>query len=165
MEDPLLLYSTNTLLAYRIGQRYYGAEHYVWCTPHFDPRSQARLEATVPPSSSPAEIYRGLYEDVQRGDLHSDKIEDNRAGIIRGAKFKQASGLISAEQATEILKIADAAVCPDFRPLLYVIPHSLVKAILREVPLERRASLLSEEFVIDRLPRRFFDVLELPLGN
>ena len=147
MEDPLLLYSTNTLLAYRIGQRYYGAEHYVWCTPHFDPRAQARLEATVPPSSSPAEIYRGLFEDVRRADLNSAKIKDNRGGILTGVRLKQASGVISADQAREILKIVETAGCQDFRPLLYVIPHFLVKAILREVPLEERASQIGRAHV------------------
>jgi hypothetical protein len=165
MEDPLLLYSTNTLLAYRIGRKYYGDEHYVWCTPHFDPRKESRLDATVPPSSSPAEIYRGLFEDVQRADLHSAKIEENRAGIASGVELKWDSGVISTDQAIEILKIVEAAGCQDFRPLLYVIPHALVKPMLREVPLEKRASLMSDEFVIDRLPRRFFDVLELPLGS
>ena len=165
MEDPLLLYSTNTRLAYQIAQKYYGAEHYVWCTPHFDPRTQARLDATVPPSSSPAEIYRGLFDDVQRTDLHSAKIKDNRAGIGNSVEIKYDSGVISLDQAIEILKIVDAAGCQDFRPLLYVIPHALVKAMLREVPVEKKASLLSDEFMIDRLPRRFFDVLELPLGS
>jgi hypothetical protein len=165
MEDPLLLYSTNTWLAYQIGQRYYGAEHYVWCTPHFDPSKKARLDATVPPSSNPAAIYRRLFEDVQAGDLHSAKIEENRTGIVSGVELKFDADVISLDQAIEILKIVDAAVCQDFRPLLYVIPYAWVKTLVREASLEERASLMSEEYLIDRLPRRYFDVLELPLGS
>lgn len=30
---PLVLYSTNTWLAYTVAERFYGGEHYVWCTP------------------------------------------------------------------------------------------------------------------------------------
>src|SRR5262245_16335140 len=39
---PPVLYSTNTWLAFAIAQKYYASRHYVWCTPHFDPRSMAQ---------------------------------------------------------------------------------------------------------------------------
>src|SRR5258706_560287 len=84
MPDPLILYSTSTWLAYVIGERFYRGEHYVWCTPDFDARALASIDQTTPASSSPAEIYRDLYEDVRRGDRHSSKVKDNKMGILRG---------------------------------------------------------------------------------
>ena len=98
MADPILLYSTNTWLAYIIAQRFYNSEHYVWCTPFFDPRSLATYDATVPPTSSPSEIYRNLYEEARRGDRHSAKIKENQTGILRGANFKRGSGIITEEE-------------------------------------------------------------------
>ncbi len=36
MGEKLILYSTNTWIAYKIAQKYYKDEHYIWCTPIFD---------------------------------------------------------------------------------------------------------------------------------
>jgi hypothetical protein len=163
--DPLILYSTNTWLAYVIGERFYGGEHYVWCTPDFDARALARIDQTTPPSSSPAEIYRDLFEDVRRGDQHSSKIKDNKAGILRGVADKRAAGVISDEEQRDIVSTLDRASGRDFRPLLYVIPYDRVSGIIQFAPVELRAHPLSQEYVIERLPRRDFDVLELPLGG
>lgn len=165
MADPLILYSTNTWLAYVIGERFYGGEHYVWCTPDFDARALARIDQTAPPSSSPAEIYRDLFEDVRRGDQHSSKIKDNKAGILRGVADKRAAGVISDEEQRDIVSTLDRAGGRDFRPLLYVIPFDRVSGIIQSAPVELRAHPLSQEYVIERLPRRDFDVLELPLGG
>jgi hypothetical protein len=85
MGDPLLLYSTNTWLAYVIGERFYRDEHYVWCTPDFDARAMARIDQVTPPSSSPAEIYRDLHEDVLRGDSHSSRSRTTRQGFYEGS--------------------------------------------------------------------------------
>jgi hypothetical protein len=139
MTDPLILYSANTWLAYVIGERFYRGEHYVWCTPDFDARSLASVDQVVPPSSSPSEIYRGLYEDVRRGDRHSAKVKENNAGILRGAEAKRAAGVISETEQNDILSILDQASGRDFRPLLYVIPFDRVRTIVEAAPVELRA--------------------------
>lgn len=165
MTDPLILYSANSWLAYVIGERFYGGEHYVWCTPDFDARSLASVDQVVPPSSSPSEIYRGLYEDVRRGDRHSAKVKENNAGILRGAAAKRAAGVISDAEQKDILSILEQASGMDFRPLLYVIPFDRVRMIVEAAPVELRAHPLSREYIVARLPRADFDVLELPLGG
>ncbi len=159
--ETLLLYSTNSWLAYAIAEQYYGREHYVWCTPFFDPSSVPSLDYSVPPSSSPAEIYRGLMEDVRRGDRHSAKIDANKAGILRGAQHKRAEGFIGDEEASEIASIVSEAEARDFTPLIFVIPYPLVKEQLRKVPVSQRAHPMSVEYIIDRLSRTCFDVLKL----
>lgn len=156
----LVLYSATTWLAYVIAQRYYRGEHYVWCTPHFDPRHDGWDESAVPPTSSPCEIYRSLAEEVRRGDRHSAKIKENRVGILRGANAKRQAGIISAEQEQTIASIVELAQPRDFRPLIYVIPYAGAADRLREPPPEDKAHPLSAEYIADALPRQYFDVIE-----
>lgn len=160
MPDPLLLYSTNTWLAYMIAERYYSGEHYVWCTPYFDSRQISPRTTAVPPTSSPAEIYQNLFEEVRRRDRHSSKIKENRIGILRGATIKEDQGVITDKQAQDIAAILDCAETSDFRPLIYVMPYAVVRARLAEVPVADRAHPLSVEYLIDRLPHEEFDVIE-----
>jgi hypothetical protein len=158
---PLVLYSTNTWLAYVISEQYYSGIHYVWCTPYFDSSSVPPHDYTVPPSSSPREILFGLAEEVKRGDRHSAKIESNRSGILRGAHHNRDVGLITEVQAQEIASILDQAQVSDYRPLLYVIPFRSVEKIVKDVDVRAKAHPLSTEYVIERLPRSLFDVLNL----
>ena len=161
MQEPLILYSTNTWLAYNISELYYGGEHYVWCSPHFDSRSVVQYNYTIPPSSSPGEILRSLAEDVRRGGRHSTKIMANRTGIIKGAHHKLGIGDITDEQLREVISIVDQAQVGDFRPLLYLIPFKIAKKTAKKVPVGERAHPLSLEFRIERLKRKSFDVIEL----
>jgi hypothetical protein len=158
---PNLLYSVNTWLAYNISMRYYGNVHYVWCTPIFSPRSHSGFTATPPPTSCPADIYHSLAEEVRRRDSHSPKIAENRTGLASGAREKQRTGLINADELHEIEEIAALADCADFRPLLYVIPFHAVSHLLKPVPITRRAHPMSQEYVIEELPADLFDTIEL----
>ena len=104
MPEPLVFYSTNTLLAYNISQKYYGEKHFVWCTPHFESWSGTG-EYTVPNSSSPKEIFINLYQAVLSMDRHSSKIDENRIGLRRGVNAKKAANVINDQQAREILAV------------------------------------------------------------
>jgi len=159
VERPIL-YSANTWLAYMISEHFYGRLHYVWCTTFFK-ACEASLDCAVPPSSSPAEIYRELYEAVKRGDKHSSKIAANRAGLLNGAHVKRKAGEISDGAIGEIVSVLDQAGIGDFRPLIYVIPFVLVTDDLESVPVGSRAHPLSIEYVIRKLPRGAFDVIEI----
>src|SRR5438034_601490 len=64
MRKPLILYSTNTLLAYRVAELYYGRVHYVWCATYFNPDSLPAYDATHPPTSTPSAIYHSLSAEV-----------------------------------------------------------------------------------------------------
>lgn len=156
---PILLYSTNSWLAYSIAEAFYGGEHYVWCSPYFSPRS-APPYANVPPTSSPSAIYRALAAEVRAGDRHSAKIRDNRLGIARGAGAKREDGTLDSRQESEILEIVQSAEIRDFRPLLYVIPSHLVADLVEPVAVAERAHPLSTEYLIKRLPRGSFDVID-----
>jgi hypothetical protein len=154
-------YSTNTWLAYRIAEQYYGSVNYVWCSPVFDHRMLGVIDRTTPPTSSPAEIYFSLADEVTNGDRHSSKIEANRLGIIRGAGVQRREGRITDMQYGDIVGIVNQTERMDFRPLLFVIPEHGVEELVTEVPVFERAHPLSKEFVITDLPRNLFDVIEL----
>jgi hypothetical protein len=159
--EPLILYSTNTSLAYSISKEYYGDKHFVWCTPYFDHAPTHGRSYTVPPSSSPAEIYRTYTRDIEARDNHSDKINGNRLGLLRGAKVMREMGIITGSQSREIAEIVKLAEFGDFRPLIYVIPYALTKRLIRRVPPYERAHPLSAEYIIRSLPGNRFDTIML----
>lgn len=160
---PLVLYSTNAYIAYMINERYYKGLHYVWCSEVFDARAQYAYgpHASIPPSSSPGEIYKIMREDVKRGDLHSANVKRLRKNILEGAAETLKAGKISRIQHKEIGKILKDALLVDFRPLLYIIPYQSVAKLVEEVPIDERAHPLSLELRIPALSRKFFDVIEV----
>ena len=157
----LLMYSTNTRLAFMLNQKYYREQHYVYCCPYFDASSVSELEHGTPPSSSPAELLRDLAAESARSDRHGARIALNKAGLRRGAVAKVATGIITPDQQSEIMQIVENAEPALFRPLLYVIPVASIETKIRAVPLADKAHPLSEEYIIDALNRNEFDVVEI----
>jgi len=159
MVSQLILYSTNSLLAFRISEKYYNAEHFVYCTPNFRPLTTIYSSYNVPPSSCPYVIYRNFCEEIDNNDLNGQKITANKAGLRHGATVKKKSGIISTREKNEILKIIKIAQLTDFRALLYIIPFDVVKLKCHPVPIQRRASPFSDEFYISNLIRNEFDII------
>jgi hypothetical protein len=159
MKTPIILYSASTWLAYSIAERFYGV-HYAWCTAFYDGITAPR-HFNIPPTSSPAEIYRNLEEETRRGDLHSNAITRNVNGIMTGAKAKLETGVITDAQYDAIEVVVEEAKIPDFRPVLYVILFDLLEGRIPEVPVSQRAHPLSLEYRIEDLRSGCFDLLEL----
>ena len=132
----------------------------MWCSPYFSSSSVPAYEYTLPPSSSPCEIYNSLCKDIKSGDKHSAKVGLNKAGILRGANYKEQTGVINKRQKREIYAIVNCAELDDFRPLIFVIPMQSISQMIKEVAIGEKAHPLSVEFRIERLPRQFFDVIE-----
>ncbi len=135
-------------------------EHYVWCCPYFDAAGAPRFAASPPPTSCPKEIYLSLADEVERGDRHSKKIDEARAGILRGARFKREAGIITPIQEKRIQQIVELAERREFYPLLLIIPFDPVKALLVDPEPDQKAHPLSPEFIIEHLPRSHFDVVD-----
>jgi hypothetical protein len=159
MQRPLLLYSTNTLLSYAIAERFYGGVHHAWCSPVFDGKATA-VHINIPPTSSPSGLYRQLWEETTRGELHSNAIPRIREGIAGGADAKLAAGVIDAAQHAEIMETIGSASVREFRPVLYIIPYDRVETLVSNVPVRDRAHPLSVEFKVEALPRDSFDLIE-----
>jgi hypothetical protein len=160
MRDPLLLYSTNTWLAYAIAERYYGGVHFAWCSPVYD-GAKADAHVNIPPSSSPADIYRLLLDEVKRGEQHSAVLENKRQGLLRGADTRRREGMIGDSDFDQIRQTVETSPLNDFRPVLYVVPYERVRGTVVEAPVEERAHPSSIEYKVDPLPRDCFDMLEL----
>jgi hypothetical protein len=159
LREPIL-YATVTLLAFNINERYYNGLHYMWCTPCFDVDIKSPLYG-VPPTSSPFQIYKTLANEVVSGDLHSEKINANRVGIQRGALKKLEQKIISEESAKRIQDIAQLASINLFRPFLCVISTERARGFCTEVNVSAMASPLSQEFIVDNLPRSAFDIISI----
>lgn len=158
--DPLFLYSTNTRLKLLIQGQYLGY-HHVWCSPVFgQPRAIAGGEFRVmAPSASPASIYRRLQEDIAGKDKHSEKIQSQKATLIRLAAEWHSKGDITEDQMNEILYLVNEASFDDWRPVLVVIRHDLVKQRVQTVPMNDRAGM-NEEFILPDLRHDEFDQVE-----
>lgn len=157
------MYSTNTLLAYAINQKFYREKHYVWCSSFTGINQYLSIEQFTPPSSSPFGIYKRLCEDIKGRDEHSDKIHKNKIGIKKGAEAKRLSGEIDDMTEKNIYLAVDKASRDDFRPLIYVIPLYLVKKDIVNVDPSEKAHALSDEYRIHALHRKNFDIIEIPL--
>jgi hypothetical protein len=162
MNPPLLLYSTSTWMAYSVAERWYAGLHYAWCSPVYDGRT-APVHVNIPPSSNPAALYNGLLEATRRGDLHSESIQRNAAGIKRGAESRRGQGVIGEGEEKEIIEGLGLAQCRDFRPVLYVIPFHQVEPHAWRVPVSEGAHPMSIEYLVEALPRASFDMIELTL--
>lgn len=160
MNDPLLLYSTSTWLAYAIAERFYGGVHYAWCSPVYDGR-KAASHFNIPPTSSPAELYRALRDEVKRGERHSELMTRNRSGIVAGLRAKVAAGVISEVRRQEIETIVEDSHPREFRPVLFVMPFEAVRDRVVEASVRDRAHPMSIEYRVEQLPRDCFDMLEL----
>jgi hypothetical protein len=162
MSGPRILYSTNTLLAYKISKRYYHDKHFVWCSPEFGSVSlTGELLAANPPSSRPYERYQLLARDVRSGDRHSALAAEQRSGLRTGAIAKHDARVITLRERDEVLVMVDAADLSMLKPLIYAIPFEPVKHLVQEVALADCANVTSLEFKIEALPGDAFDVLDL----
>jgi hypothetical protein len=155
---PLALFSTVTTLAYWISERFYGQHHHVWCAPA---PVMDRFVPGNPPSSDPIQIYWSYHKDILGGDEHSAAIANNRLGLLRGAAARCAQGVDDEMTRQLIEATVKRAPLPVFKPLLLVIPYSVVEHIAQPAESAARAGVLSDEYVIEQLPRSCFDVLEL----
>jgi len=158
----LIYYSINSYLAFWINENFYN-NHFVWCAPVFDPSvlNEYDQNRKIPPSSAPAKIYKRYLEDVEGGDLHSAKIIENKTGLKKGAIINFESGNISEIELARINKIIDSALINEFRPLIYIIPSSMVKTKLKLVDVELTANPLSMEYQVPELNTNEFDIIEL----
>ena len=171
MKDPVVWYSIQSYLAYYINEEYYRGEHYVWVAPYFDSAAKDGLTAKVSVTSNPKDIYNAFSKDVYTRDNHYTRgqIESNINGLIRGAHAKRKAGVITETQEEEIKgMIKTIGANGDyhyFQPLIYVIPHEVVKTRVKRVPYAEAAMPLSPEYKINDLQSHEFDVILLPKGG
>lgn len=160
---PLLLWSTNTHLKYRIQKEFFGDKHYVWCSPVFSAAALGRYDigANQPPSSDPFSIYRELRDAVGRTDSGCAKIISQKKVLRALAVELHGEGKISEAAMKEIVAMVKTADFSDWRPLIYTIPFSPVANRVLSVPRGQRASH-EPEYIVRDLDRGEFQIIEMP---
>ena len=160
-DNSSVFYSVGSLLSYRIAKWYYNDIHYVWCAPEFDSETQ-------PHTSNPKDICSAYLRAIRAknncADTHDTLIDKNKAGIIRGADAKLEAGVINEEQHKEICAHLNTAVYEHFFPVIYIIPlEKLQDSEIRcyEVPMEKRASNSSQEYIISDLASSEFTLIDM----
>lgn len=141
---------------------YRGGRHFVWCSEFFDPKKHGDYGSAygIPPSSSPASLYRRYKEDLEGGDTHSASIVNQKAGIKARAIEWHGRGEISEQDLQDITYMADKGRKNDWRPVIYVISSERVKDRLESVPVKDRAGI-GMEYVIKDLNDDEFDLIEV----
>jgi hypothetical protein len=132
----------------------------MWCTPYFSSNFNSP-HYTVPPSSSPFEIYNRLRDEINGADQHGTKIELNRLGICKGARAMKERSIISETQMNEIFLISEKAAITQFRPLLCVIARKEALPYYHRVDIGSRANPLAHEYIVADLPQSAFDVISI----
>jgi hypothetical protein len=158
----LLFYSANSYLSFLVNRRFYGGQHYIWCSPVFNPTTLDELNPlrNIAVSSSPHHIYANYRDSVGSSDTHSDLIKQNKRGIKRGAAAMLAANKIDQNQYQMIMYMVKSAQLSDFRPMLYLIPAHLVTNKLNVVSPKEAANPLGPEYRIFDLMEGEFDVIE-----
>lgn len=172
MNDPVVLYSVQSYLAYYINTHFYNSVHYVWCASSFDSETNATLTPKLPYTSNPKHIYNSFKKDISTNDNHyiRSEIRRNTVGLLNGANVMLNKGKITNEQFALVKTIIKNcqkgnAVIEYFRPLIYVIPYELNKQIIRPVEVEKRALPLSNEYIIEELTEGKFDIIDIKEGG
>jgi hypothetical protein len=160
---PLLLYSTNTTLKYRIQKQFCGDRHHVWCSPFFEGAALNKyaIGRNQPASSDPSTIYRDLCRAVDTKDGGCLKIGSQKKVLKGLAGIWLASGAITRDQRNEIVAMVTRSDFSDWRPLLFVIPYATVTSRVALVPRSQRASH-EPEYIIRDLADHEFNIIELP---
>ncbi len=159
--NNLLYYSTNTLLAHRICIEFYNGSHYVWCSPVYNSETLDKLHpwAQIPESSNPYKIYARYLKDVQKADMHSALIKQNRRGIIRGAQYNYEKDIIDQQDLARITQMVKKADITKFIPMLYLIPAHIIKDRIKKVDVSKQANPLSIEYQIPDLKTEEFEII------
>ena len=161
VRNPLVLYSANTLLACEFNDDYYGGNHFVFCSPSFNPWAEKVDNAQ---SSNPCELYHNFRAVAKSNDVNSPYIDRNKLGLRHGIDAKYKTGVISDAERTALIRRVRDAQPRDFAPRLFVIPFSPVAKLVKELPLGGRG-VRSKEYLVEALPRRLFDMVELERTN
>ncbi|MBQ3166501.1 MAG: hypothetical protein IJC01_04100 [Clostridia bacterium] len=163
--EPILLYSINSRLAYNINKRYY-KKHYVWCATKFNTNDNPVADRNNPDSSNPFEILKTFNEEIKKvlKDLHHTPhfLIERLNGVLYGLEInRDCLGEELCKDLSENIKQQrdNNTIWQQLKPVIYVIPYSLVKDRITPVPPSKTAGILSEEYILTDLKDEEFDVI------
>ena len=150
------MFSVGTRLSYEINERFYCGVHFVWCSMYYD-----NLEKQAA-TSNPLDIALNFVKKSYTHDRHNVDIDNNKAGILRGAKAHLDRGDISKNKFRKISQRVASSSMKDFLPVLYIIDKGKIdKNRIILVPQEESASDFSIEYRIEDLSSDEFQVIDM----
>ena len=163
MPNPVVLYSTNTFLAFSINTHYYGGMHYVWCSAHFGDCVVPQFALLNPSTASPRDVYEGFRKAAARNDRRSPWIAQTKVGLQRGIAARLGQNVITLAQSVDLYGAMQNATPLDFRPLLYVIPYGRVRRIVERITMDQATNPNVIEYRIAELREGVFDIVDFGL--
>jgi hypothetical protein len=158
----LYLYSTNTLLAYRIAVTFFKSLFRVYAAEAFDVRNNW-------PSSNPKHFYEEFARIAETGDIMDPRYNIIVQGLRSAAEKKLDKDEIDDEQMAEIEEIFSRIPhqMHFFIPLIYIIDRKEVdrhgKAKLQQY--EGKMKDKRVEYIIEDLKREEFEVISPAYGK
>lgn len=153
----LLLYSTNPWIAHEISERYLNGNHVVWCNEDFNP---AKFGEPSAPSSTPKAIFESLKNDVFHEDEHSFLINNYKKTFRKLAKTWYLGDKITEQQRDDIMFEMKSGSWKIWRPVLYLIPRSIIKDERLELAQRNKRASIGLEFKIHDLHTSEFEIIE-----
>ena len=156
-DNPTLLFSVITYLAYAIAQKYYNQIHYAWFATQFDYGNQQ------PASSNPRSICHDILEAVASNDHHCEKLRRIKINIMNGASAKLKNKVINEDQELEIRALVQKSdeELDLLLPVVFIAQWDSVKGICEKKGPGEIASPTSIEYLIRELPRTAFDIIDM----
>lgn len=111
----------------------------------------------------PCYICRELMYASMTKDEHCFKIKDICNKLLLVAESKRRMGEITSEQEKEIkllVKYSDTYY-EMFMPIIYVTEFSVIEQICEPADNEKKASVLSGEYLCREIPRDYFEIVSM----
>lgn len=151
-----LYYSTQSILAHRISERYFKGKFFVYCAEAYDPQN--------PASSSPAQLYQLFRMIAETDDRGNPKVVDHKTKLKANARRMLAEGKLRREEYDELVWEINYARAHDFAPILYLILRNAVSHKITPVSIRRAASVDSREYKIEDMLIDDFETIRPKLG-
>lgn len=158
---PTFLYSTNVWLKHHVVERFLGNQHRFWCSETFGGSGSGSFPGTHAPSSTPQEIFLDLEKAIRGKDRHSFKIGQQRAMLRALASKLEKGGVLTEDVKKEIHFLVKNASFEEWRPLISIIPWSVVGGKVENVDPRRRANPLIPEYIVHGLTPSEFGVIDV----
>ena len=147
-------YGTVPSLAWILGHYFYKAEHYVWLAEQYYP-----YRLPNPKSSNPHLIYQDLYQPWKDKDDLDKFIQHMRLKLRTGVIAKEASGVITSSDATELKDVCDRVDITFLYPVVYKVDMTgILKSRQKKAG---SAAAGSHEILVEDLKETEFEIFFL----
>jgi hypothetical protein len=148
-------YGTIAALAWVFGHYFYKQEHYVWLAKEYYP-----YRLPNPKSSNPHLIYQDLYQPWKDKDDYDKYIQQVRLKLRAGVIAKEAAGVITTTDASELKNICDKVDIVFLYPIVLRVNLGVI-APTRQKRKNSAVSAGSSEVLVEDLKESEMEIIFL----